>query len=275
MVIQVAICQLKVGSNKGENLKKAGEMIEKAAYRGAQLVVLPEMFNCPYDGSYFPSFAEDIPNGRTYTFLQEMAIKQKIILCGGSIPEKGEDGIYNTALLFQEDGALLLKHRKIHLFHIDIPGGITFRESDTLKAGKDLQVAETSLLPLGLLICYDVRFPEAVRILALKGAQLLIIPGAFNLTTGPPHWSLLLRSRALDNQIFMVGASPARDGKAPYVAYGHSIITDPWGEVVAEGGEGEEILEASIDTKRIQEIRRGLPLLQNRREDLYGFFFDH
>lgn len=268
-MIPVAICQMRVGPNKDENLKKAEEMIKKAASKGARLVILPEMFNCPYESSLFPSFAEEVPGGRTSTSLQELSLKEKIILCGGSIPERGEDGIYNTSLLFSERGEILLKHRKMHLFDIHIPGEITFRESDTLKAGKTLDVVDTSLGRIGLLICYDLRFPEASRILTLKRAQIILIPGAFNTVTGPPHWRLLLQCRALDNQVYMVGASPARNYEASYKAYGHSIITNPWGDVLIEGGEGEEILTASLDLKILESTRERLPLLLHRREELY------
>lgn len=273
-MIPVSVCQMRVVASKEENLKRAREMIKEAAKRGARLVILPEMFNCPYESSLFPAYAEEIPHGRTTSSLQEIAAQEKIILCSGSIPERGEDGVYNTSLLIDEEGHILMKHRKMHLFDIDVPGGITFRESDTLKAGNGLEVVSTSICKMGLAICYDIRFPETIRILALKGAHLILIPGAFNMVTGPPHWKLLLRCRALDNQVFLIGAAPARDEEGPYVAYGHSLVVDPWGDVLKEGGSDQEILEASLDLKRIDSVRRNLPLLSHRREDLYQINFD-
>lgn len=269
----LALCQLQVGMNKEENLQRAREMVVQAVQKGAQLVVLPEMFQCPYDGKYFPSFAEEIPGGETTRFLIELARELGIYLCGGSIPEQGTDGIYNTSLLLDPEGKISLKHRKIHLFDIDVPGGITFRESDTLQAGDQLGVLETPLGRLGLMICYDIRFPELVRLLALQGAEMILLPAAFNRITGPPHWELTLRARALDNQVFVVGVSPARNDTASYVAYGHSLVADPWGKVVVEGGEGEELILVTIDGEELEKVRENLPLLQHRREDLYQLSF--
>lgn len=209
-----------------------------------------------------------------------MARDNAVYLVGGSIPELAtttpdddpsqKKTYYNTSLTFSPSGALLATHRKIHLFDISIPGKITFRESDVLSPGNKL-----TLVPLpdyGLLavaICYDVRFPELATIAARKGCFALVYPGAFNLTTGPLHWELLGRARAVDNQLYVALCSPARDMSAGYHAYGHSLVVDPMAEVLVEAGEGEEVVVAQLDGERIEEARRGIPLREQRRFDVY------
>lgn len=265
---KVAVCQMQVTAEKNKNLETAQLMIEKAVINKAKLVVLPEIFNSPYQANLFPEYAEEYPSTTT-NFLSSIAKKHKICIIGGSIPERDGNSIYNTCYVFNELGLLVNKYRKIHLFDIDIPDKITFKESDTLSAGDDLPLFEWQGLKFGVIICYDCRFPELSRILAAKGAQIIFIPGAFNMTTGPLHWELLMRSRAIDNQLFVVAASPARNLNASYLAWGHSMIVDPWGTIVAEADEKETILLADIDLAIIDTVRTNLPLLKQRREDLY------
>ena len=172
--------------------------------------------------------------------------------------------------MFGPEGKLLATHRKTHLFDIDIPGKITFRESDVLTAGNKVTLVD--LPPYGkiaLAICYDVRFPELATIAARRGCFLLLYPGAFNLTTGPLHWALQARARAVDNQVFVAMCSPARDMQAGYHAWGHSMVVDPNAEVMKEAGEGEEVVVVDLDEKRIEEVRKGIPLYGQRRFDVY------
>ncbi|WP_027717051.1 carbon-nitrogen hydrolase family protein [Desulfovirgula thermocuniculi] len=266
---KVAVCQMRVAESKEENLGRAREMIARAAASGARLVVLPEMFNCPYVAALFPSYAESYPQGPSLRMLSRAAREEGVYLVGGSIPEEEGGKIYNSSFVFAPDGTLLGRHRKMHLFDVDLPGGLRVRESSTLAAGSGVTVVPCEFGPLGVAVCYDVRFPELMRLMVLKGALVVAVPAAFNMTTGPAHWELLFRLRAVDNQAYFIGASPARDPGAAYVAYGHSLVVDPWGQVVARAGEGEEILVAEVDLARVEKVRRELPLLRHRREDVY------
>lgn len=265
----VGVCQMSVGPSKEKNLARAAAMAGEAAANGASLVVLPEMFNCPYKESLFPVFAEAYPEGQTFQMLARTAQKENIYLIGGSVPERDGDAIYNTSFAFDPRGQLIARHRKVHLFDVDITGGVTFQESKTLGRGKQITVAKTDLCTFGLAICYDIRFPELCRLMVLEGAEIIIIPGAFNMKTGPAHWELLLRARAVDNQAYLVGAAPARDLQASYVSYGHSAVVDPWGDIVARADEKEAIIYAEVNPGLLAKTRRELPLLLHRRNDLY------
>ena len=267
--LKVALCQMRVESDKSKNLNHVREMVQEAAQRGARMIVLPEIFNGPYHLEMMAENAE-IFSGPTTAILSELAYNNKIILVGGSIPEKDTDGkIYNTSYIFDQEGELIGKHRKMHLFDIDIPGQISFKESQVLSAGNSLQIIRYKDLVFAVIICYDIRFPELARLAALAGAQLLIVPAAFNTTTGPAHWDLLMRSRAVDNQLFVLACSPARNVESNYQAWGHSIVVDPWGRVLSEGDIGEEIIEVELDFSIVDKIRHELPLLQHRRTDIY------
>ncbi|KAI2640304.1 carbon-nitrogen hydrolase [Xylaria nigripes] len=284
--IKLACVQLASGADKTANLAHAREKVLEAAQTGAKLVVLPECFNSPYGCDYFPSYAETLlpsPPSReqapSFHALSSMAAEAKVFLVGGSIPEAEPDSkqsgtasrkYYNTSLIFGPDGALLASHRKVHLFDIDIPGKITFRESDVLTAGNKLTLVD---LPgygrIAVAICYDVRFPELATIAARRGAFALIYPGAFNLTTGPMHWRLLGQARAMDNQCYVALCSPARDMSASYHAWGHSMIVDPLAEVVVEAGESETTVSWELDGAKIRETRKNIPITSQRRFDVY------
>jgi predicted amidohydrolase len=265
---KVALCQMRVVEDKNENIAHALEIISQAAPQ-VDLAILPEMWNCPYETSLFPEYAEEADSSPSLGAISEIAKREKIHILAGSIPEKDKGKIYNSSFLFNPQGEIIGRHRKVHLFDIDVPGKIRFKESETLSPGDKLTVVDTPLCKIGICICYDIRFSELLHLMALKGAQLMIIPGAFNLTTGPAHWEALIRVRAMDNQVYVVAVSPSRDLNASYVAYGHSMVADPWGTVIAEAGTGEEILFASLDLDRISQTRQELPLLKNRRTDLY------
>ncbi|PKM76777.1 MAG: carbon-nitrogen hydrolase [Firmicutes bacterium HGW-Firmicutes-15] len=267
--LKLAICQIQVSNCKDDNLNKAGDMVNTASSSGAQMVILPEMFNAPYQTDLLADYAESFP-GPSTGFLSGLARKNSIVLVGGSIPEKDAEGrIYNCSYTFDEQGDVIGKHRKMHLFDVDIPGQLYFKESDVFTAGDGLQLIRYHGLVLAVLICYDIRFPELARMAALEGAQMLVIPAAFNHTTGPAHWDLLMRTRAVDNQLFVVAASPALNPKANYQAWGHSLVVDPWGTVISEGGSGEEIIYAELDWTMVDKVRRELPLLKHRRTDIY------
>ncbi len=268
MEFKIAICQMLVTEDKMQNVENAESMIREAAKNGAQVIVLPEMFNCPYENKYFPLYAEIYP-GKTTEQLSLLALELSIYLVAGSIPEREDDIIYNTSFVFDPKGQLIGRHRKMHLFDIDVEGGIRFKESDTLGYGEDITVIDTTFGKMGIAICYDMRFPEMMRLMALEGAEVIIVPAAFNMTTGPAHWDIIIKARALDNQVYFVAASPARNMEASYHAYGHSSIVGPWGDVIAQADEQETILYGEVDLERVKKVRKELPLLQHRRTALY------
>jgi predicted amidohydrolase len=287
--VRLACVQLASGPDKTANLLHAADKVREAASTGAKIVVLPECFNSPYGCDHFPRYAETLlpsPPSRdqspSFHALSAMARDNGVYLIGGSIPElvttTGEEGeenkkktyYYNTSLTFSPTGALLATHRKVHLFDIDIPGKITFRESDVLSPGNKVTVVD---LPeygrVGVAICYDVRFPELAMIAARRGCFALVYPGAFNMTTGPLHWQLLARARAVDNQVYVALCSPARDLMAGYHAWGHSVVVDPMAQVLVEAQEKEAVVFADLDGNKIEEARKGIPLRDQRRFDVY------
>ncbi|XP_038233598.1 omega-amidase NIT2 [Dermochelys coriacea] len=266
---RLALIQLHVSAVKSDNLTKACGLIRKATAQGAKVVALPECFNSPYSTKHFPEYAEKIP-GESTQKLSEVAKECGIYLIGGSIPEEDAGKLYNTCTVFGPDGAMLAKHRKIHLFDINVPGKIRFQESETLSPGDNFSMFDTPYCKVGLGICYDIRFAELAQIYTQKGCQLLVYPGAFNMTTGPAHWELLQRGRAVDNQVYVATASPARDEKASYVAWGHSTVVNPWGEVIAKAGTEETVIYTDIDLKKLAEIRQQIPLHTQKRSDLYS-----
>ncbi|XP_043849418.1 LOW QUALITY PROTEIN: omega-amidase NIT2 [Dromiciops gliroides] len=277
---RLALIQLRVSSVKSDNLNRAGEFIKEAASQGAKIIALPECFNSPYGTNYFPEYAETIP-GESTKRLSDLAKEYQVYLVGGSIPEEDGGKFYNTCTVFGPDGTLLTKHRKLHLFDIDVPGRIRFQESETLSAGDSFSMFETPYCKVGVGICYDIRFAELAQVYSQRGCQLLVYPGAFNLTTGPAHWELLQRGRAVDNQLFVATASPARDVDAPYVAWGHkNALTklSPFfcngsfcrGEILPKLALKESIVYANIDLKKLVEVRQQIPVLTQKRGDLYA-----
>ncbi|KAL3865138.1 hypothetical protein ACJMK2_006759 [Sinanodonta woodiana] len=265
---RLALIQLAVTASKIDNLARAAKLIREAATNGAKIVALPECFNSPYGTKYFSTYAEKIP-GTSTEALSTAAKDNNIFLIGGSIPEEDEGSLYNTCVVFGSDGQVLAKHRKVHLFDIDIPGKIRFQESETLSPGNSFSCFDTPYCKVGVGICYDIRFAELGQVYADKGCKLLIYPGAFNMTTGPAHWELLQRARALDNQLYVATVSPARDEGAGYVAWGHSTVVSPWGDVLATTDHQEAIVYADIDVKRVEEVREQIPVLRQKRKDLY------
>uniref|UniRef100_A0A8B9JRT4 omega-amidase n=1 Tax=Astyanax mexicanus TaxID=7994 RepID=A0A8B9JRT4_ASTMX len=265
----LAVVQLAVTKVKSDNLQRACSLVKEAAGQGAKVVVLPECFNSPYGTGFFAEYAEKIP-GESTQALSEAAKESGVFLVGGSIPEEDGEKLFNTCSVFGPDGKILVKHRKIHLFDIDVPGKIRFQESETLSPGCSLSMFETPFCKVGVGICYDMRFAELAQIYARKGCQLLVYPGAFNMTTGPAHWELLQRARAVDNQVYVATASPARDETASYVAWGHSTVVNPWGEVITKAGSEESVVYADIDLQYLSDVRQQIPITTQRRNDIYS-----
>ena len=266
MNLKIAQIQMSVTADREANLRRACDMVRQAG--AVDMAVLPEMFCCPYDNGCFRAYGE-AEGGEAYRMLSRAAAENGLWVVGGSLPELDGGRVYNTSYVFRPDGRCAARHRKMHLFDIDVAGGQRFRESDTLTAGSEVTVFDTPWGKMGLCICFDLRFQELARLMTLEGAQVLLVPAAFNMTTGPAHWELLFRQRAVDEQLFTVGVSPARDETASYVAWGHSIVCDPWGTVLRQCGAGEEVAVTELDMAQVSAMRGQLPILSARRADIY------
>ena len=266
MKVKFGLIQLAVSADKKLNIERARQAIESV--KDADVIVLPEIWNSPYDNKCFREYGEPF-GGESTKMLSEMAKKLGKYIVGGSIPELDGDKVYNTSFVFDRNGDMIARHRKMHLFEINVKGGQSFCESAVQTPGREVTVFDTDFGKMGLCICYDYRFPELARLMALRGAKTIIVPAAFNMTTGPAHWEIMFRARSLDNQVFSVGVAPARDVNGGYVSYANSIVCSPWGDIVERFDEKEryEIVEVELD--RTTEVREQLPLLKHRREDVY------
>jgi omega-amidase len=302
-ILRVGLCQFLTSEEKTVNLQKCATFIDQAVIQEkAQLLVLPEIWNSPYATAAFPEYAETLPESSGETLLmdenvtpsaallQRKAMEHKVWIVGGSIPERvytsedGKEHYYNTCLVFNPQGTIVAKHRKVHLFDVNVPGGIRFCESETISAGETVSSFDTPWCRIGVGICYDVRFPEYAMLLCNgdQGCRILVYPGAFNLTTGPAHWELLQRARAVDHQVYVLTASPARtpiDPNSPnppktryplYYAWGHSMAVSPWGDVVASADETEQIVTADLDLSKIEQVRNAIPVRTQKRTDMYN-----
>lgn len=267
--MRVGVVQLSSTLETERNLAVAAGLIEKAARAGARLVVLPEVFNRRGESARVREQAEGL-DGRSLLWAAEQARSRGLWLVAGSIAEEAASGCHNTCCLFSPEGERAAVYRKIHLFDVDIPGAVA-KESANVTAGDELVVAPVDGYPLGLTVCYDLRFPELYRRLTLLGARIITVPSAFTERTGRDHWEVLLRARAIENQVFVL--APNQFGSTPGTptSYGRSMIIDPWGTVLAQAGDSENLILADLDFERQQEVRSRLPSLQHRRPDLYAW----
>lgn len=266
--MKIALLQTPVGMDKAENLRHAREQVRIAARNGAELVILPEMFCCPYSTAYFAQYGEP-KGGDIWLELSYWAIENQVCLVGGTFPEREGEQLYNTCFVFGPNGRQLARHRKMHLFDVAFDGGQHFRESDTFTPGDEVTTFSYKGMTFGLCICFDMRFPELSRLMALQGAQTVLVPAAFNMTTGPLHWETMFRQRATDDQCYTVGVAPARDERGVYVSYANSLVCDPMGRVLTRAGAEPCILYADLNAAEVDSARRQLPLLSARRRDLY------
>jgi len=261
-----AAIQMLASPDKKANLMEAEVRVREAASQGAKIVVLPEVFNWRGAKEDERSSAEPVP-GPTSEQMARLARGLRIYLLAGSILEEIPGGAkpYNTSLLFDPEGNLLARYRKMHLFDVQIGGRVSAMESGSRQAGEEIVVAETGLCRMGLTICYDLRFPELFRALVGKGAQVIFVPSAFTAFTGEAHWEPLLRARAIENQVYII--APDQTGKNPksFAAYGHSMIVDPWGRILAQASDGPEVLVAEIDLAYLARVRAELPALSHRK----------
>jgi predicted amidohydrolase len=268
--IRVACVQLTSRADKAENLEKAGRLVARAAATGADVVVLPEKWNGIGNADQLHALAEPLEGGESAEAMSEWARRHGVTLVGGSITERreGRDKLSNTSVVFDPDGELVAVYRKIHLFDVEV-GGHVYRESEAEEAGEEPVVVRGEGWPIGLSVCYDVRFPELYRILALEGAELVTVPAHFTTPTGKDHWHVLLRARAIENQLYVAAAAQVGETLPRRPSYGRSLIADPWGIVLAQAPDEETVISAELDRARLREIRSKLPSLANRQAAAY------
>ena len=266
--LQIATIQFRVAADKNENISHLAELIDSGHIRGADILVLPEMWNCPYKAKLFPLYAEP-EGGETWKAMSETARKSNAYLVGGSVPEVDNEGhVYNTCYVFNRNGEQIGKHRKVHLFDVNF-GEKAFHESDTLTGGDSFNTFETEWGKIGVNICFDVRFPEGMRLQALAGAKIIFVPAAFMMNTGEAHWNMNMRMRAVENQVFLVADAPMRDKSLGYEAWAHSMVIDPWGNVLTDMGIDEGVAVTEIDLDFTDRVKKELPLMSARRTDIY------
>jgi deaminated glutathione amidase len=267
--VRAAAVQVNSTEEKGRNLATADRLTRAAAADGAGLVVLPEKFNVLGTPEHYRGGAETL-EGPTIGWARETAAELRIDLVAGSIVERrdGRDKLSNTSVHVGPDGEVKAVYRKIHMFDVEV-GGQVYRESDSEEPGDEIVVSEAGGIPLGMTVCYDLRFPELYRILAVRGARVITIPAAFTKVTGQAHWELLIRARAVENQAFVVAADQIGTHPPANESFGGSTIVDPWGEVLAVAPDEECFVAADLDLARQDEVREKLPSLANRVPDAY------
>jgi predicted amidohydrolase len=269
--MRLAVLQVNSKDDKEANVREALRLLELAAECGADVAVLPENVNYLGPKEGLLRAAEEIPGPTSEAFATK-ARELGVWILAGSIPEVSEyaDRNYNTSLLFDRQGKIAARYRKIHLFDVEIAGNVSAQESATVAPGEEVVTADVEGHTVGLSICYDLRFPELYRELALRGAEIVFVPAAFTLYTGKDHWTTLLRARAIENQCFVVAAGQIGAHEPNMSCYGRSTIIDPWGTVLVQAPDGVGIADAELDLDRVAQIRRQLPSLANRRPDVYA-----
>jgi deaminated glutathione amidase len=267
--VRAAAVQLNSNEDKGRNLETAAALAREAAAAGAELIVFPEKFNVLGTAEQLVAGAEPL-DGPTMSWAADLARELGAWLVAGSIVERleGEDKLRNTSALIDPRGEIKAVYRKIHMFDVEV-GGVTYRESDTEAPGDEIVLEEAAGVPLGLAVCYDLRFPELFRILALRGAHAIALPSAFTLHTGKDHWEVLVRARAIENQVFMVAAGQIGTHPPGHQSYGRSMIVDPWGITLAVAPDNECFVVADLDLEAQERIREKLPSLSNRMPEAY------
>ena len=270
--IRAACVQFSARADKSENVALMAPLVAEAAGRGADIVLLPEKWNAWMDGPRLRPLAERLDGGETVDAMAGWAREHGINLIGGSIAiVADDDAVHNVSIAFDRNGERVAAYTKIHLFDVDV-GGFSYRESDGTAPGAELVTAELDGVTVGLTVCYDLRFPELYRTLALDGgATVLTVPSNFTLLTGMAHWELLLRARAVENQAFVLATGQhGYPGGLNKPSYGHSMIIDPWGTVLAQAPDGDGVIVADLDMAALADVRERLPALRHRRPEAYG-----
>jgi len=268
--LRVACVQLHSTGVKADNLEKAERLVARAAATGADVVLLPEKWNALGSADVFRAAAEPLEGGETVEAMRSWVRQHGITLVGGSITEarEGHEKLSNTCVVLDTDGEIAAVYRKIHMFDVEV-GGHVYRESEAEEPGDEIVVCEAEGWSVGLTVCYDLRFPELFRILALGGAELVTVPAAFTLYTGKDHWELLLRARAVENQCYVAAANEWGSHGEGKASYGRSMIVDPWGVVLAAAPDEDTVVSAEIDRAHMRRIRESLPALANRQPAAY------
>jgi deaminated glutathione amidase len=268
--IRVACVQMTSRADKAANLETAERLVTQAASTGADLVVLPEKWNAIGSAELYHATAEPPEGGESVAAMADWARRHGITLVGGSIAERrdGREKLSNTSVVFDPEGRVVAFYRKIHLFDVEV-GGVVYRESEAEEPGDEPVVAEAEDWKIGLSVCYDIRFPELYRILALQGAEFVTVPAHFTTPTGKDHWHVLMRARAIENQLYVVAAAQIGETLPGKPAYGRSVIVDPWGVVITQAPDEQTVISAELDRAHLEDIRAKLPSLANRQSNAY------
>jgi predicted amidohydrolase len=268
--LRVAAVQMNSRDDKAANIETALTLIDQAAAAGARLVALPEVWTYlgPESGNY--DNADTIP-GPTVDRLAERARRHGIYIHGGSIIERaaGDPRLSNTTVVIDPDGMVVATYRKIHMFDVVLDGVASYQESATISPGDEIVTVDIDGVRVGLAICYDLRFPELFRVLSLRGAEVIVLPAAFTMTTGKDHWEVLIRTRAIENGVFMVAPAQVGQYQPGKWSFGRSMIVDPWGIVLATAPDAETVISADLDRQRLAQVRRQVPSLANRQPAAY------
>ncbi|MGE4571692.1 MAG: carbon-nitrogen hydrolase family protein [Candidatus Izemoplasmatales bacterium] len=261
--MKICVIQNKVYESVEENIKNLVALEKKLLETSYDFIVFPEMFTTPYQLKYFKNTSSR-DNREVLAYLKALAIRYNTYVVGGSIPEISENKIYNSSFVFDRSGNLMTKYRKIHLFSVTYPNGQSFSENDVLSSGREIITFNTEFGRMGLMICFDIRFPRLAYLLQQQGVKVIFVPAAFNTYTGPMHWYTTFKARAIDNQLFLVGASPARDSFGSYEPYGHSLIVNPLGQVIKDLDEKQGIIDTEINLDDIEKARQSIPIVKNQ-----------
>ncbi len=270
MAITIGLSQMNSRDNKLENLMAAEKSIKDLAAKGAELIMLPEHFNFLGPEARRRENAEPLELSPSLDRMRNMAVSLKVHLHIGSYLERDGNRFYNTGVVFNPNGERIARYRKIHLFDVEIPGGKSYRESDTISPGDEVVTFCIGDLTFGMATCYDLRFPELFRSLAAKGANVILLPAAFTLQTGRDHWELLLRARAVENLCWVAAAGQCGSSPPDHLTFGRSMVINPWGLVVCQAPDGVSTISAQLDLETIQAIRTKFPALTHRRNDLFS-----
>ena len=267
--MKIGMCQTNTQDNKQANLAQASELIDRAAGLGAHLIMLPEVFNFIGDDKDKIANAEAM-DGPTMDMIRNKALEHKVYMHSGSFFEKDGDRIHNTTAVFDPNGGLIAKYRKLHCFDVEIPGGTVYKESDVVTTGDEVVTFNAEGITFGLSICYDLRFPELFRRLMKKGVQVILLPAAFTLQTGRDHWELLLRARAVENLCWLASCGQYGSTNSGSIFFGRSMLVNPWGIVTAQAGDGVGVITGDVDLDLMAQTRTVFPSLQHTRDELFS-----
>jgi deaminated glutathione amidase len=268
--IRIACVQLTASADKTANLERAERLVARAASLGADVIALPEKWNGVGNPEQLHALAEPLEGGESVAALSRWAQTHGVSIVGGSITERreGHEKLSNTSIVVAPDGSVSALYRKIHLFDVEV-GGLVYRESEAEEPGDEPVVTQVEDWPVGLTVCYDIRFPELYRVLALEGAELVTVPANFTERTGRDHWEVLLRARAIENQLYVVAPAQLGEPMPGRRSFGRSLVADPWGTVLAQAPDEECVIVAELDRGRVRDVRARLPSLANRQPDAY------